>query len=265
LFAVGRFAEINNVLNETEIDEDIATYEAKGEILANEIMIKAQAIVVNRAESWFEEADRLYAKAMRIIEDYNTTYNYAHFLHKHRHYSRGAKIYEKALTYVSNEIEKAATLNGLAQLAAKNPQKYLPDLAETLYNFASLQFFIREYDAAEKSFLETLTNYRQLAQRDTENHLPGLAKTIYMFAALQYSKKEYKAAIKSYLEAIPIYRKLAESDPQNYSRNLAGTLVDLANTLDAKKEYEAAKKHYLEALTIFRKLAKVNLAIFNTK
>ena len=201
LFAAGRFAEIDHVLNEAEIDKDIEVYAAKGIILSNEIMIKAQAIVVNKAEGWFEEADRLYAKAMWIIENYNTTYNYADFLHKHKQLNRAIEIYGKALPYVSNEIEKATILHDLAtaltwnndcaaaekptlealtirrQLAVKNPQKHLPDLAQTLYNLASLQFFIMEYDASEKSFLEALSIRRQLAETDAENQLSGIAKT----------------------------------------------------------------------------------------
>lgn len=82
LFTTVKFTEIDDVLNEAEIDKDIKAYEAKGKVLSNEIIVKAQAIAVNKAEGWFEEADRLYAKAIRIIENYNTTHNYAYFLHR---------------------------------------------------------------------------------------------------------------------------------------------------------------------------------------
>lgn len=79
LFANGKYNELNEVLNESEIDKDIAKFKEQGKILANELTIKAQAILLNKPNDWFEEADRLFAKAISVIEDYNTTFNYAFF------------------------------------------------------------------------------------------------------------------------------------------------------------------------------------------
>ncbi|SDD74982.1 hypothetical protein SAMN05421636_101589 [Pricia antarctica] len=119
LFEEGKYNELNEVLSEQEIDKDIARYKENGRVLANELTIKAQTIVLTKSVGWYEEADRLYAKAMVLIENYNTTYNYAYFLAEHMQINRAASIYVRALIYISNDSEKATILNSLANQPTK--------------------------------------------------------------------------------------------------------------------------------------------------
>ncbi|MEX2566745.1 MAG: hypothetical protein WD431_12440 [Cyclobacteriaceae bacterium] len=55
LFEEGKYQELNKVLNEEDIDRNIAQYEEKGKILANELTIKAQTTVLTKEKGWFEE------------------------------------------------------------------------------------------------------------------------------------------------------------------------------------------------------------------
>ena len=73
------------------------------------------------------------------------------------------------------------------QLADKNPDAYLPDVAQTLYNMALLHLARKEYPAAEDAALESLEKYRIMAEKshaafdkdvkDTEELLEHIRKS----------------------------------------------------------------------------------------
>jgi len=282
LFAEGKYEELDEVLNENEIDKDIELYKERGKMLANELTIKAQAILVNKPESWFEEADRLYAKAMAVIEDYNTTFNYAYFLYKHRQILKSSKLFEKVIFFCSNDEEKAAILNvlGLLQkdkneydkaeqsyqealkikrkLLKINPQTYLPSVGITLNNLGLLQKDKNEYDKAERSYQEALKIKRKLSKVNPQMYLSGVGMTLNNLGLLQKDKNEYDKAEQSYQEALMIYRKLVDVNPLTFLPYVAATLNNLAILQCVQNEYENAEKSFQEALEIRRKLSKAN-------
>ena len=53
----------------------------------------------------------------------------------------------------------------LRQLADKNPDAYLSDVAQTLFNMALLHLARKEYPAAEAAALESLEKYRIMAEK----------------------------------------------------------------------------------------------------
>jgi len=282
LFEEGKYQELNNVLNEEDIDRDIAQYEENGKILAKELTIKAQTSVLTKKDGWFEEAYRLYAKAMRVIENYDTTFNYAYFLHEHRQILKAADIYKKALKYTSDEAKKATILNNLGILQyAKNEfekaeysyqkaleirrklsdvtlQTYLPDVGMTLNNLGILQSAKNEFEKAENFYHEALEIYRKLSDVKSQTYLPYVATTLNNLAVLQRAKNEFEKAEHSYQEALEIRRKLSDVNPQTYLPYVATTLNNLGILQSAKNEFEKAKHSYQEALEIRRKLSDVN-------
>ena len=289
LFAISKFDEVNNVLNENDIDADIERYrkleeksKEKLKELTHELTIKAQTIVLNKPKDWFEEADRLYAKAMSVYEDFNTVFNYAYFLHVHRQISKAVKIYEKAFYYILNKEEKALVLNNLAnlqsdrneydkaeasyqealeiykELAKANPQTYLSDVAMTLNNLAVLQSDRNEYDKAEASYQEALEIRRQLAKANPQTYLSDVAATLNNLVVLQRARNEYDKAEASCQEALEIRRQLAKANPQTYLSDVAATLNNLAILQRDRNEYDKAEASYEEALEIRRQLAKAN-------
>src|SRR5690606_13393279 len=80
LFDQGKYEEVDAVLNEKDIYEDIKAHEEKAQELANELMVKARAIVINKKEGWFELADKYYGEAARLHKSYLSYFKYAYFL-----------------------------------------------------------------------------------------------------------------------------------------------------------------------------------------
>jgi tetratricopeptide (TPR) repeat protein len=206
LFKEGKYQEINRVLYEADIDSEIAQFEKKGKILANELTIKAQATVLTKEKGWFREADRLYAKALSVVENYITTFNYAYFLAEHKQILRAVVLYKFSLKYISEDNQKAMTLNNLGALQkAKN-----------------------EFEKAEKSYQEALEIRRKLAKVNPQTYLPDVGMTLNNLANLQKAKNEFEKAEKSYQEALEIVRKLAEVNPEVYSISYANKALNLA-------------------------------------
>jgi tetratricopeptide (TPR) repeat protein len=149
-------------------------------------------------------------------------------------------------------------LNAYRELAASNPQTYLPDVAMTLNNLANLQSDRNDYESAEKGYREALQIRRELASSNPQTYLPYVAGTLNNLAVLQSDRNDYESAEKGYREALQIRRELASSNPQTYLPYVAGTLNNLAVLQSDRNDYESAEKGYREALQIRRELASSN-------
>ncbi|MEX2336395.1 MAG: tetratricopeptide repeat protein [Fulvivirga sp.] len=282
LFEAGKYEELNEVLNEEEIDKDIQKYKKKGKALAYELTIKAQTIVLTKPVGWFEQADRLFEKALGLIENYYTTFNYANFLADHKQILKAAELFEKTLLYVSNDIQRANTLNNLGKiqynknefeqavqshqealviyrkLAAINPQTYLPNIGNSLNNLGASQHKKYEFEQAEQSWKEALAIRRKLAAVNPQTYLPEVAATLTNSGLLQHDKNDFGRAEQSYQEALGIFRKLADINPQTFLPNVVMILINLGPLQYKKSEYEQGEQSLKEALKICRKLAADN-------
>ena len=70
------------------------------------------------------------------------------------------------------------------ELAKKNPDTYLPDVARTLNNLAVLDSDQNRMEAARKEYEEALKIYRELAQKNPDTYLPDVARTLNNLAVL---------------------------------------------------------------------------------
>jgi len=151
---------------------------------------------------------------------------------------------------------KALTL--YRQLATKNSDAYLPNVAKTLNNLALLQKAKNDYAAAEVGYNEALAAYRFLAAKNPDAYLPNVAGTLNNLALLQKVKNDYAAAEAGYNEALAAYRQLAAKNPDAYLPDVAMILHNLAVLHYAKNDYAAAEAGINEAFAIYRLLATKN-------
>ncbi|WP_024771753.1 tetratricopeptide repeat protein [Aquimarina macrocephali] len=283
LFKQAKYKELNDILNENDIDKDIKLYKERGKILAKELTVKAQATLLNKPKGWFKDVDRLYSKAIAIVESYDTTNNYAYFLHEHRQIHRAIKLYEKVIIYCPDDNKKVVALNNLGNLqkaknefdkAEKSLQEalrinrklvkvnhgvYFANLAcMTLNNLGNLQKAKNEFDKAEKSFQGALEIRRKLAQDNPERYLSDVASVLVNLGQLQKAKNEFDKAEKSFQEALEIRRKSAQDNPEKYLFDVASVLNSLGLLLLDKKEFNYAEKYFQETLEIYQKLVKRN-------
>jgi len=75
------------------------------------------------------------------------------------------------------EYEEALRIR--RELAQKNPETYLPDLAWTLHNLGLLDYSQKRVEEARQEYQEGLKIYRELAQKDPQTYLPYVAMTLY--------------------------------------------------------------------------------------
>ena len=64
------------------------------------------------------------------------------------------------------------------ELAQKNPETYLPDVAMTLINLGLVHRGQNRMEEARKAYEEALKTYRELALKNPETYLPSVALTL---------------------------------------------------------------------------------------
>ncbi|OKH14581.1 tetratricopeptide repeat protein [[Limnothrix rosea] IAM M-220] len=259
-FELGQFREADAILKAEDINADLdklldreqqlaqeqTQIQASKTQIADEFLIKARLWATFYDEKdWFERVCEYFDGALRATKTTEILFEYAVFLQKHNQFKKALPLYEEAL-----EIRR--------QLAATNPQSFLPDVAMTLNNLAILHKALNEYETALGEYEEALEIYRQLAATNPQSFLPDVAMTLNNLAVLHSDRNEYETALGEYEEALEIYRQLAATNPQSFLPYVAGTLNNLAVLHKALNEYETALGEYEEALEIYRQLAATN-------
>ncbi|MDR1198680.1 MAG: tetratricopeptide repeat protein, partial [Prevotellaceae bacterium] len=117
-----------------------------------------------------------------------------------------------------NELQQAEAsyreaLQTYRELAANNPQAYLPDLAMTLNNLGILQSDINDYTKAEASYREALQIRRELAASNPRAYLPDVAMTIASLALFYQADVPDKEQSVRYAEEVLSYRSSIEHIP----------------------------------------------------
>jgi len=258
------------------IDPNLAN---NNEEAAQKHIRKAQLYITNFQ---FAEAEQHYKQAVTIFPSYDNNRAIANFYFDLNKFPEAKEYYNNSLSLVTSPKERADALHKLGrtqwknnahseamvfakealkirkELANKNPDIYLPDVAETLNLIGVLQSDNKEYFAAEASYKEALEIRREFAKKNRDAYLPDVALTLNNLGNLQLNKNEYFAAEASYKEALKIYRELADKNRDAYLPNVAMILNNLGILQKDKKEYFAAEASYKEALKIYRELADKN-------
>ncbi len=141
------------------------------------------------------------------------------------------------------------------QLAAKEPDAYLPNVASALNDLGNLLSDMRDFPAARGACEEARDIYRQLAAKEPDAYLPNVASALNNLGNLLRGVRNFPEAREAYEEAKDIYRQLAAKESAAYLPNVAITLNNLGVLLRDVRDFSAARTAYEEALKIRRQLA----------
>jgi len=150
------------------------------------------------------------------------------------------------------EYEEA--LKTYRELAEKEPETYLPDVAATLNDLGILDSDQNRIEKARKEFEEALKTYRELAHKEPDIYLRYVAITLNNLGILEGTPSRLE-------EALKIYRELAQKERETYLPYVAITLNNLGmldsgknRGNEARKEYAEESRCYNESLAIYRRL-----------
>ncbi len=287
LYQQGQVATAIAILDSIDFEYRLKTNAA--EIAKREKQMKQDinALVLNArmkiTELKFKEAEKDYDLAIQYAKDnYDIIFEFALFLGKQNNFNKAIILYQNCLELTTSAAQKADILNNLAnlkqtknelnnaesnylealkirrQLAKKNPDAFLPDVATTLNNLAVLQKNRNQLKKAETHYDEALKIYRKLAQKNPQAYTGTLALAINNLGLLYTIKTEFKKAENYHNEALKTYQKLAKKNPDAYILYVANTFGNLGFLYATKNELNKAEIHYQKSLKIHQKLAKKN-------
>jgi tetratricopeptide (TPR) repeat protein len=154
------------------------------------------------------------------------------------------------------EETRREALKTYRELAEKEPETYLPDVAATLNDLGIFDSDQNRIEKARKEFEEALKTYRELAHKEPETYLSHVAITLNNLGIFDSDKNQMNEARMEYEEARKIYRELAEKEPETYLPYVAATLNNLGILDRAQNRPEEARKAFEEALKIYKSFAK---------
>ncbi|GHV52206.1 hypothetical protein FACS1894181_15090 [Bacteroidia bacterium] len=246
---------------------------------ADQLIFKAQLYIANFQ---FPEAEAHYKQAADIFPSYYNNFAAASFFQDLNRFKEAEDYYTRCLNQATSPEDRATVLNNLGnvqralndypqaeasytealqtyrELAAKNPQAYLPYVAMTLNNLGILHWNNNNYPQAEASYTEALQTYKDLAEKNPQAYQPYVATTLNNLGILQSDNNNYPQAEASYTEALQIYRELAATNPQAYLPYVATALNNLGVLYRKTNNYPQAEASYAEALKTYRELAAKN-------
>ena len=249
LFQAGRFAEALQRLSEERLQREAADAQKKLAETAQSYKMRAQMLALNFD---FEGAGKAYGEATRLLPgSYDVWSDYADFHLQLKQFHEARRGYTRMLMLAREEGDSskiADMLNNLGilhhaenrlgearqaseealkirrELAARNPQAYLPVVAATLNNLGNLHLAENRLGEAMQAYEEALKIRRELATRNPQAHLPYVAMTLNNLGNLRSDEKRLGEAMQAYEEALKIRRELATRNPQEYLPQVAETL-----------------------------------------
>jgi tetratricopeptide (TPR) repeat protein len=135
------------------------------------------------------------------------------------------------------------------ELAEKEPETYLPNVAATLNDLGILDSDENRIEKARKEFEEALKIYRQLAHKEPDIYLRYLAVTLNNLGVFEGAGNRLE-------EALKIYRELAHKERETFLPYVAITLNNLGILDSGKNRVNKARQEYAESLKIYRELAQ---------
>ena len=152
----------------------------------------------------------------------------------------------------------AAAVNAFDQLAQKNREKYLPDVALAEGNLGVLEMSLGHATEARRHLVKSLEYIRELEGRDRDRFLPNEAHVLYNLGLLEAGVGDTEKA-EAYLEAaLKIRRSLTEKNRAAYLAVEADTLNALA-VLNLNLQQEKQGREYLEqSVSDYRELVGQN-------
>lgn len=237
--------EINKVLTgESEQSLTDVYKEFKDREQENEIKVLEQLIEAAQLRFSFEEAYDFYERLIEVAPTAEHHFRFARLLHSLYRFVEARHYYEEALKMYQ-------------ELAKKNPEKYLPDVAETLNNLGVLLANIGELKQAQTCFEEILQIFQKLAKKNPEKHLSAVATTLSNLGNLLCLMKELEQAKTHYDEALKVSRTLDKKDPELHKSLIATILNNRGGLFIEKGKTKQALADFKKALKIRRELVEL--------
>ena len=267
---------VRNLLKTGDIPKAI---ESIGEENAQMLIRKAQLCILIFQ---FPEAEQYYKQAVTAFPSFYTYYEIASFYQKQHRITQSIDYYNHCLNLSSSLNERADVLNSLGilhktnnafqeafesyteslkiymDLASRNPETYLPNVATTLNNLGVLHNKNNAFKEAFESYTESLKIHIDLASRHPETYLPDVAATLDNLGNLHQANNSLQEAFESYTESLKIYEDLASMNPDAYLPDVAVTLNNLGTLHQENNALKEAFESYTESLKIRRDLASRN-------
>jgi tetratricopeptide (TPR) repeat protein len=112
---------------------------------------------------------------------------------------------------------KGEALKIYRELAQKEPETYLPQVAITLNNLGIFDSDKNQLNEARKDYEEALEIHRELAQKEPKIYLSYIAATLNNLGILNRAENRPEEARKAFEEALKIYDAFAKQDPDQFS------------------------------------------------
>lgn len=160
--------------------------------------------------------------------------------------------------YEPDEMEYEEIVALYREMAEKNPDVYLPELARIVGNLASLHEELQEYDQAEAEYNEAINICRNRKDYGTDANLQCLARNVGSLAGFHDTMQKYELSEDEYNEADSLYRGLAEKNPRRFLHDVATTVNNRAVLYDSLGRYSEAESGFRENVSIYKELAKTD-------
>ena len=224
----------------TTVYEEFKTREQQKEVRVLKELIEAAQIQFS-----FGEARSFYERLIELSPTIEHHFKYALLLKSLNDFEKARRHYEEVL-------------QALRELAKKNPEAYLPDVATSLNNLGVLLSDTNNLKKAQDYYEEALQIHRELAQQNPEAYLPEVATSLNNLGNLFSNTNGLKKAQDYYEEALQIRQELAQQNPEAYLPKVATSLNNLGVLLCDTNDLKKAQDCYKEALQIHRELAQQN-------
>lgn len=225
----------------------------------DERKLKVNALLAERPEEWLEQCLDIYKEAIGnasgdIAEDElaDLVLQIGDIAYQHcneQEYEDAEYAYDGAITICRT-------------LAERNPDAYLPILAQLLGEQANVHCDMECYEIAEGEYEEAVAIYRNLAEKEPDAHLSGLSRAVGNLASLHEEQKKYEQAEAEYNEAINICRNLPEYNTVDNLLCLARNVGNLGGLHYILQKYDLAEEELNEADALFRDLAEKDSEYF---
>ena len=224
----------------TTVYEEFKTREQQNEVRVLKELIEAAQIQFS-----FGEARSFYERLIELSPTIEHHFKYALLLKSLNDFEKARRHYEEVL-------------QALRELAKKNPEAYLPDVATSLNNLGVLLSDTNNLEQARDNYEEALQIHRELAQQNPEAYLPEVATSLNNLGNLFSNTNGLKKAQDYYEEALQIRQELAQQNPEAYLPEVATSLNNLGVLLSDTNDLKKAQDYQEEALQIHRELAQQN-------
>jgi len=199
---------------------------------------KAQKLLINSQKGWIELPWAI------TIETYHT---YAWICYEKGDYKEAEHWYHELIKAYREFLDE------------HNVDDEWAGFANILHSFGRVLNCSKNYQEAEKVFLEAIHIYEGLVAKDPENYLHPMANTFVYYANLLSNMQRIKEAEETYLKALPIFRNEKLKMHFFYRTALSQNLLSLGSLYYNTKQWDKVETPLLEAMKLLISLNKEDL------